>query len=73
MNGKYVLIGGSLPKIALSQYVSKGSQNDSDGFSDANSTSSNEEDSEGSMSENYSKSKEISMPSNSEVSDCPSN
>ena len=73
VNGKYILIGGSLPEIALSQYVSKGSQNDSDGFSDTSSTSSNEEDSEGSMSENYSESKEIIMPSNSEDSDCSSN
>jgi hypothetical protein len=53
-----------------SAYISEGAENESDGFSDAKSTSSNEENSDGSMSENDPRSKDkSSMPSDAEDSE----
>jgi hypothetical protein len=70
VNRRYILIGGSLPQISMSVYISECGENESDGFSDAESTSSNEENSDGSMSENDPRSKdEISIPSDAEDSD----
>ena len=70
VNRRYILIGGSLPQISMSAYISEGAENESDGFSDAKSTSSNEENSDGSMSENDPRSKDkSSMPSDAEDSE----
>ena len=60
VNGKYKLIGGSLPEISMSENEtdgSDGSENNSDEFSDENGMSSKGKDSDDSMSETESESK----------------